>query len=139
LKHGCRGIPGSGRRDISRTRSSCTAWVTGDPDAGWLRRVAAELHERGGDRRYRWAGQDAQQYHVSLPEPSHIRRGAGQCGAAPTAFRASEVHGPITQRGRDPPAWLAMLTAKVTRNLWANSWSKFAQQCHGDGFSTCAA
>src|SRR5712672_2658714 len=75
---------------------------------------------------------------VNLPGPGHIRRGAGQGGAAHTVFRAGEVHGRITQRAEEICRLVGYAdSAKVTGNLWGERWSKLVANAMGNGLSAC--
>src|SRR6476646_3666608 len=75
---------------------------------------------------------------VNLPEPGHIHRGAGTCGAAHTVFRAGEVHASITQRSEEVCRLVGYSdSAKVTGNLWGARWSKLVANVMGNGLSAC--
>src|SRR5499427_1615104 len=75
---------------------------------------------------------------VNLPEPGHIHRGAGKCGAAHTVFRAGEVHGRITARAQEICRLVGFAdSAKVTNNLWGERWSKLVANVMGNGLSAC--
>src|SRR6202008_4139513 len=75
---------------------------------------------------------------VNLPEPGHIHRGAGKGGAAPTVFRAGEVHGRITARAEEIRRLVGYAdSAKVTGNLWGERWSKLVANVMGNGLSAC--
>ena len=68
-----------------------------------LRRLAAELHERGDDRRRRRLGQDAglhRQLDHRRPaaSPAMSIAAPASSGAAHTVFRVGEVHGRVTDR-----------------------------------------
>ena len=74
------------------------------PGARRLCRVAAELHERGDDRRDRRLGQDARlhrQQYQRRPADRAISIAAGKGGAAHTVYRTGEVHGRITERAQE--------------------------------------
>ena len=75
---------------------------------------------------------------VNLPEPGHIHRGAGKGGAAHTVFRASEVHGRITQRAEEICRLVGHAdSSKVTGNLWGERWSKLVVNAMANGLSAC--
>ncbi len=75
---------------------------------------------------------------VNLPEPGHIRRGAGKHGAAHTVFRAGEVHGRITPRAEEICRLVGTAdSAKVTSNLWGERWSKLVANAMQNGLSAC--
>src|SRR5262245_58021369 len=75
---------------------------------------------------------------VNLPDPGHIRRGAGKGGAAHTVFRAGEVHGRITQRVEEICRLVGYAdSAKVTGNLWGERWSKLVTNAMANGIAAC--
>ena len=113
------------------------------PGARRLHRLAAELHERGDDRRAwsagarRWAASPA-------PSPS-ICASRAMCAAPParaatkhTVFRTGEVHGRSPIGCRRSAAWSACAdSAMVTENLWGERWSKLVTNVMGNGLSAC--
>jgi 2-dehydropantoate 2-reductase len=73
---------------------------------------------------------------VELCEPGHVRRAGGKHGAAHTVFRVGEVHGIITERAREICRLLALSdSAKLTRNLWGERWTKLVVNGMGNGVS----
>jgi 2-dehydropantoate 2-reductase len=73
---------------------------------------------------------------VELCEPGHVRRAGGKHGTAHTVFRVGEVHGIITERAREICRLLALSdSAKVTRNLWGERWTKLVVNGMGNGVS----
>ena len=73
---------------------------------------------------------------VELEAPAHIQRHVPIRGERYTVFRAGEAHGRITERV-ELVAELMRHTdsAKVTRNLWGERWSKLVINCSHNGLS----
>jgi len=73
---------------------------------------------------------------VELEAPAHIRRHVPIRGDSYTVFRAGETHGRITERV-ELVAELMRHTdsAKVTRNLWGERWSKLVVNASHNGLS----
>jgi 2-dehydropantoate 2-reductase len=122
-------------------KSYDTAWAT-MLIRQWLRRLAAELHERGDNRGHRRLGQDARlhrepDYGESAGAGPHPPR-CGKGGAAHTVFRAGEVHGRVTQRADEVCRLVGHAdSAKVTENLWGERWSKLVANAMANGLSAC--
>ena len=73
---------------------------------------------------------------VELTGPGHVRRAGGKHGAAHTVFRVGEVHGLITERAKEVCRLLALSdSAKTTRNLWGERWTKLVVNAMGNGVS----
>ena len=110
---------------------------------GRLHRLAAELHERGDDRRRRRLGQDGglhrQFDHRRSVRAGPVRRAAGKSGVE--AHRVPHRRGarPRHRPGQgDLPAWSAYAdSAMVTENLWGERWSKLVTNVMGNGLSAC--
>ena len=75
---------------------------------------------------------------VELIGPGKVRRGVPLGGKKHTVFRAGEVHGRITPRIEEIAKLLSAVdSAKVTKNLWGERWSKLVANAMRNG--VCAA
>ena len=105
-----------------------------------LRRVAAELHQRGTHRRDRRLGQSAR-LHCEPDVVGAVCAGARQAhGAAGrrkhTVYRVGEPHGRVTRARGEVAAMLAHVdSSKVTTNLWGERWSKLVINSMRNGLS----
>src|SRR5688572_8009290 len=73
---------------------------------------------------------------VHLYEPGRIRRTAAKGGDDHTVFRIGEVHGSITERVQElVQLFSAIDSAKPTRNLWGERWTKLTQNSMRNGVS----
>lgn len=73
---------------------------------------------------------------VDAYKPGCIKRNVPSGGAAHTVFRIGEVHGRITPRATDLANRLSSVdSAKVTRNLWGERWSKLVINSMYNGLS----
>ncbi len=73
---------------------------------------------------------------VELTGPAMIRRGVPLGGDKHTVFRVGEAHGGLTPRIDRIRAMLAEIdSAKATRNLWGERWSKLVANSMANGVS----
>jgi len=82
----------------------------------------------------RTLGAVASMISVDLYEPGRIRRTIAKGGDKYTVFRIGEPHGRITPRVEELVEWFRGIdSAKATRNLWGERWSKLVQNAMGNG------
>lgn len=86
--------------------------------------------------KHRTVGCIASSISCELESPAHIQRHVPLRGDTYTVFRAGEMHGRVTERIEEV-ARLARFTdsAKVTRNLWGERWTKLALNAGHNGLS----
>ena len=107
------------------------------------RRLAAELHERGDDRRRRRLGQDAR-LHRQLHHRQPAASPATSIAAPARAARRTPCSAPARCTAASPSAprrsaaWSAPPTAPWSpTNLWGERWSKLVANVMGNGLSAC--